>query len=118
MQIYKTFTIDSAHRLTGVPEGHKCGRIHGHTFTIELHVSGDVDPTTGFVIDFAEIAKSFDPIREQLDHTFLNDIEGLDNPTSENIAKWIWVRLKHNLPGLVQIVIKETPNAGCCYQGD
>ena len=118
MEIFKTFTFDSAHKLTGVPEGHKCSRIHGHTFRVDLHVCGDVDSHSGFVIDFAEIAKAFNPILEDLDHTYLNDIEGLENPTSENIARWIWVRLKPNLKGLCRIVIMETPNAGCSYEGD
>lgn len=118
MEISKTFTFDAAHKLTGVPSGHKCGQLHGHTFTVELHVRGDVDQHSGFVIDFADIGKSFGPILDQIDHTYLNDIAGLENPTSENIAKWIWVRLKPNLPGLSRIVIKETPNAGCCYEGD
>lgn len=118
MEISKTFTIDSAHRLTGVPSGHKCGRVHGHTFTIDIYVKGDVDPFTGFVIDFSDIAHAFGPLRDQIDHTYLNEIEGLENPTSENLAQWIWVRLKPNLPTLSRIVIKETPNAGCSYEGD
>lgn len=118
MQIHKTFTFDSAHRLVGVPEGHKCGRVHGHTFHVEIHVGGKVNQATGFVIDFADITQAFSPILNQLDHTYLNDIEGLENPTSENIARWIWVRLKPNLQGLSRIVIRETPNAGCCYEGE
>lgn len=118
MEISKLFTFDSAHKLTGVPSGHKCSNLHGHTFTVEIHVCGDVDRRTGFVIDFADIAQAFGPICDQLDHKYLNDIEGLENPTSENIAKWIWVRLKPNLSDLSRIVIKETPNAGCSYIGD
>jgi len=118
MEISKTFTFDSAHRLTGVPNGHKCGRLHGHTFSVDIHVRGDVDPITGFVLDFADIARAFIPILDQLDHAYLNDIEGLENPTSENIACWIWPKLKSNLPGLSRIVIKETPSAGCCYEGE
>ena len=118
MEISKTFTFDSAHRLTGVPEGHKCGRLHGHTFSIDIHVRGDVDPVTGFVVDFGDIARIFAPILGQLDHVYLNDIEGLENPTSENISRWVWVRLKPNLGGLCRIVVRETPNAGCCYEGE
>lgn len=118
MEICKTFTFDAAHRLTGVPEGHKCGRLHGHTFYLEVHLRGSVDPTTGFVLDFGDITKAIAPLLDQLDHAYLNDINGLENPTSENIARWIWPRLVPSLPGLCRIVIKETPTAGCCYEGD
>lgn len=118
MQIFKSFTIDAAHKLTGVPEGHKCGRVHGHTFTIEIHACGEVDSTTGWVVDFSDVGKIFKPIHDQLDHNYLNDIPGLENPTSENIAKWIWPRLKPSLPQLCRIVIKESPSSACIYDGD
>lgn len=118
MEIFKTFTIDAAHHLPDVPAGHKCGRLHGHTFIIEIHVSGEVGNKSGWVVDFADIAKAFAPLHDQLDHSYFNEIEGLGNPTSENIARWIWVRLKPNLKGLYRIVVKETPNAGCIYEGD
>lgn len=117
MEIYKAFTIEAAHRLPNLPDEHKCSRLHGHSFTIEIHVSGDVDETTGWVIDFADISKTFKPLYESLDHHYLNDIDGLENPTSENLAKWVWQKLKPSLPLLFSVVIKETCTAGCIYTG-
>jgi len=118
MEIYTTFTFDAAHKLPCVPEGHKCGNIHGHTFTAEVHVSGPVESETGWVIDFNDIKKIIKPIEEQLDHKYLNDIIGLENPTSECIAKWIWQRVKPALPALSKIVVKESPKSGAIYSGE
>lgn len=115
MEIYKAFTIEAAHRLPNLPEDHKCRRLHGHSFRIEVHVSGEVDNSTGWVIDFADISLAFKPLFEQLDHHYLNEIEGLENPTSENLAKWIWEKLKPELPLLSSVVIQETCTAGCVY---
>ncbi|MBK7144047.1 MAG: 6-carboxytetrahydropterin synthase QueD [Xanthomonadales bacterium] len=117
MDIFKAFTIESAHRLPNVPAGHKCARLHGHSFRIELHVSGPIDPHFGWVLDFAEIKASFQPLYDQLDHHYLNDIDGLDNPTSENLARWIWTRLKPQLPLLAEVVVHETCTSGCRYRG-
>ncbi len=117
MEIYKAFTIEAAHRLPNLPDDHKCSRLHGHSFTIEIHVFGDVNETTGWVIDFADISRAFKPLFECLDHHYLNDIDGLDNPTSENLAKWVWQKLKSELPLLSAVVIKETCTAGCIYTG-
>ena len=118
MDIYKKFSIEAAHRLPHVPPGHKCARLHGHSFQIEIHVSGPVDPHAGWVMDFADIKTAFKPVFEQLDHHYLNEIPGLENPTSENIACWIWHRLKPDLPLLSHIVIAETCTSGCSYSGD
>jgi len=112
MHIFKIFHIEAAHRLPNVPEGHKCARLHGHSFRIELHVSGEPDPTLGWVMDFADLKALFQPIYEQLDHHYLNDIEGLENPTSENLARWIWRRMKPLVPGLSKVVVHETCTAG------
>jgi len=117
MDIFKIFHIEAAHRLTGVPPGHKCARLHGHSFRIEVHVSGEVDQATGWVMDFADVKVAFAPIFERLDHHYLNDIEGLDNPTSERLAAWIWAQLKPRLPLLSRIVVHETCTAGCAYAG-
>lgn len=117
MEIFKVFTIEAAHRLPRVPEGHKCGRLHGHSFRIQVHVSGPVDPELGWVLDFADVKRAFEPLEEQLDHRYLNEIEGLENPTSENLAGWIWRRLKPSLPELSKIVVEETCTAGCIYAG-
>ena len=118
MKIYKEFTFEAAHRLPNVADGHKCARLHGHSFTAVIHVSGPVDDHLGWVTDFADIREACEPVRLALDHRYLNDIEGLENPTSENIARWIWRRLKASLPGLDEIVIRETCTAGCIYRGD
>jgi len=117
MEIYKQFSIEAAHRLPNVPEGHKCNRLHGHSFQITIHVGGEVDAHSGWVIDFADIKRAFRPLYEQLDHRYLNDIEGLENPTSENLAGWIWQRLKPTLPALCKITIQETCTSGCVYRG-
>ena len=118
MNIYKVFTIDAAHRLPNVPAGHKCGRIHGHTFQVEVHIDGPVGDDSGWVVDFTEIQQAFQPLHDLLDHNYLNDIEGLENPTSEVMAQWIWQRLKTSLPTLCRIVVQESPQSGCIYCGE
>ena len=117
MDVFRVFQIEAAHRLPHVPEGHKCARIHGHSFRIEVHASGEPGETSGWVMDFAELREAFEPLFEQLDHRYLNDIEGLENPTSEHLACWIWQRLLPRLPALSKIVVRETCNAGCVYTG-
>jgi len=118
MDVFRVFQIEAAHKLPHVPAGHKCARIHGHSFRIEIHVSGSVGEHSGWVMDFADLRIAFQPLFERLDHHYLNDIEGLENPTSENLARWIWQRLKGGLPGLSKVVVQETCNAGCIYHGD
>jgi len=118
MDIFKAFTLESAHRLPNVPAGHKCARIHGHSFRVEIHVSGEVDPQVGWVQDFADIKAAFQPLFEQLDHNYLNQIEGLGNPTSENLARWVWDRLKPGLPLLSKVVVHETCTCGAIYTGE
>lgn len=115
--IFKDFQFEAAHRLPHVPAGHKCGRLHGHSFMVRLELTGKIDPQTGWVVDFSDISKAFKPLWQQLDHYYLNDIEGLENPTSEVIARWIWHKMKPILPQLSSIMIKETCNAGCIYRG-
>lgn len=118
MEIFKEFTFESAHRLPHVPEGHKCGRLHGHSFMVTLHVQGEVGEGTGWIIDFGEIKMAFKPVLETLDHNYLNEIEGLENPTSENLARWIWNRVKPRLPLLCRVVVRETCTSGCIYEGE
>ena len=117
MEIYKEFTFEAAHRLPNVSPGHKCGRLHGHSFRVQVHVSGPVDRDTGWVVDFADIKAAFQPLENRLDHNYLNEIEGLENPTSENIAVWLWDRLAPSLLGLSQVVVRETCTTGCVYRG-
>lgn len=118
MDIFKVITFEAAHRLPNVAPGHKCGRLHGHSFRAEIHVSGEVDERFGWVADFADIKEACRPILDQLDHHFLNEIDGLENPTSENIARWMWRRLQSAIPQLSKIVLHETCNAGCVYRGE
>lgn len=117
VEIFKIFTIEAAHRLPHLPEDHKCRRLHGHSFRVEIHVAGEVRPVEGWVLDFADIGRAFQPLYEQLDHRYLNDIPGLENPTSENLARWIWERLQPSL-ALSQVVVRETCTAGCTYRGE
>ena len=118
MRIFKAFTLEAAHRLPNLPCGHKCSRLHGHSYRIEIHVEGQVEAQSGWVTDFAEVKKAFQPIYEQLDHGYLNEIEGLENPTCEVMARWIWKRLKPSLPSLARVAINETATTGCVYEGE
>jgi len=116
--IFKEFTFEAAHRLPHVREGHKCGRLHGHSFRVEIHVSGPIEPESGWLMDFAELKERFEPVHRRLDHNYLNEIEGLENPTSENIARWIWQQLKPTVPQLSQVLVRETCTSGCIYRGE
>lgn len=117
MEVFREFGFEAAHRLPLLPEGHKCSRLHGHSFKVEVHVRGDVDPATGMVVDFAAIKAAFAPLEGRLDHYYLNDVEGLENPTSENLAHWIWDRLEGSLP-LAEVVVRETCTSGVIYRGE
>ena len=117
MDIFKTFRIEAAHRLPNVPAGHKCARLHGHSSAIELQVSGDLGAESGWVMDFADLKQAFQPLYERLDHHYLNEVEGLENPTSERLAVWIWERLKPVLPQLSAVTVHETCTSGCRYTG-
>ncbi len=118
MEIFKEFRIEAAHRLPNVPPGHKCSRLHGHSFRIEVHVSGEAGAESGWIMDFADLSDAFQPLHAQLDHNYLNEIEGLENPTSENLARWTWRRMKPALPLLSKIVVRETCTSGCIYTGE
>ena len=117
MEIFKSFTFEAAHRLPNLAPDHKCARLHGHSFRVEIHVEGEIKQPEDWVMDFADIKEAFAPLRGRLDHRYLNDIDGLANPTSEVIARWIWDRLKPDLPGLCKVVLHETCTAGCVYRG-
>lgn len=117
MDIFRIFTLEVAHRLPNVSAGHKCARVHGHSIRIELHVSGEVDARSGWVMDFADLKAAFQPTFERLDHHYLNEVPGLENPTSENLSRWIWHELKPALPQLSKVVVHETCTSGCVYQG-
>ena len=118
MEIWKQFSFEAAHLLPHLPDDHKCKRLHGHSYRVRIHVEGDLDPDLGWVMDFDDIRTAFEPILAQLDHTYLNDIPGLENPTAENIARWIWTRLAPRLSILSKVEVSETCTAGCVYSGD
>lgn len=117
MEVFKSFSLEAAHRLPNVPHDHPCARVHGHSFVVELWVNGFVGASSGWVVDFADIAEAFRPLNDQLDHQLLNDIDGLSNPTSENLAIWIWERVSTSLKGLSKVVVRETATSGCVYRG-
>ena len=117
MEIFKEFRFEAAHRLPSVPAGHKCGRLHGHSYRVRVYVVGPVDPGSGWIMDFADLSAAWAPVGEALDHYYLNDVEGLSNPTSENLARWIWCRLVGALAGLSAVSVRETCTSGCVYSG-
>ena len=118
LELRKTFQFEAAHLLPNLAESHKCRRLHGHSFQAEIALVGEVDAKLGWVMDYADISAAFKPLWEKLDHRYLNEISGLENPTSENIALWIWNNLKPNLPQLVEVVVAETCTAQCVYRGE
>lgn len=117
MKIGQAFTFEAAHRLPGVPPTHRCFNLHGHTYRVELKLEGPVDGKTGFVADFFDVEAAFAPLLKQLDHCCLNDVKGLENPTAENIAAWIWERSKPSLPQLAAVLVYENPNCWAEYEG-
>jgi 6-pyruvoyltetrahydropterin/6-carboxytetrahydropterin synthase len=118
MEIYKEFSFEAAHLLPNTPDGHKCRRLHGHSYRVEVHVDGPLQKGTEWVCDFNDLRVAWSPLHEQLDHHYLNEVEGLANPTSEVLARWIWRQLKPRLPILSKVIVKETCTSGCIYQGE
>jgi 6-pyruvoyltetrahydropterin/6-carboxytetrahydropterin synthase len=117
MELRKTFQIEAAHRLPNVPTGHKCARLHGHSWRIEVAIEGPIGNDTGWVMDYADLKAAFQPIHDRIDHNYLNEIPGLENPTSERLAVWLWNELKPRLPLLIELVIAETCTSRCVYRG-
>ncbi|MDI4656112.1 6-carboxytetrahydropterin synthase QueD [Xanthobacter autotrophicus] len=117
-RITQGFTFEAAHFLPHVPETHRCRRMHGHSYRVDLTLEGPVDAVTGFVVDFFDVEAAFGPLLKQLDHYCLNDVEGLENPTAEIIAAWIWDRVKPVLPLLSCVRVYETPFSFAEYNGD
>jgi 6-pyruvoyltetrahydropterin/6-carboxytetrahydropterin synthase len=118
MELRKSFQFEAAHLLPHLPKSHKCRRLHGHSFKAEIVVAGECDERLGWLMDYAEISRLFKPLWEKLDHHYLNEIPGLENPTSEIIAVWIWRRLKPKLPQLTEVIVAETCTAKCVYRGE
>ena len=118
MRLFKEFSFEAAHLLPNVPDGHKCARLHGHSFQVRITIDGPVGTSSGWVMDFADIKAAFRPLYDRLDHRYLNEIPGLENPTSEHIARWIWRELIPRLPALVEVEVRETCTTGCAYRGE
>ncbi|MFO1128876.1 MAG: 6-carboxytetrahydropterin synthase QueD [Rhodospirillales bacterium] len=117
MRITQAFRFEAAHRLPGVPATHRCHRLHGHSYRVELTLEGPVDPVSGFVVDFFAVEAAFQPLLARLDHWLLNEVEGLANPTAELIAIWIWERARPALPQLIHVRVFETPDCWADYDG-
>src|SRR5688500_18727011 len=117
VRLSKTFRFEAAHDLPTFPDGHKCRRLHGHSFRFDVVVEGEVVPAKGYLIDYCDIKKAAEPVVRRLDHYYLNEIKGLENPTSENLARWIWAELQPLLPELAAIVVHETCTTTCEYRG-
>ena len=117
IELRKSFQLEAAHLLPNLPLTHKCRRLHGHSFKVDVVVAGECDPKLGWLMDYADISETFKPLWEQLDHRYLNEVPGLENPTSENLAAWIWNRLKPKLPLLTEVSVAETCMSRCVYRG-
>jgi 6-pyruvoyltetrahydropterin/6-carboxytetrahydropterin synthase len=118
VELTKQFRFEAAHRLPQTPEGHKCRRLHGHSFKVTVEVRGEVDEQAGWLVDYADIKQAWKPLHERLDHFYLNEVEGLENPTSEMLARWIWQRLEQSLEHLSAITVHETCTSACTYRGE
>ena len=118
VELVKEYRFEAAHRLPEVPAGHKCARLHGHSFKFEVHIAGPVDERTGWFIDYGDVDGVVMPLVSRLDHYYLNEIDGLGNPTSEVLARWLWNQMRPRLPQLVAITLYETCDARCIYRGD
>jgi queuosine biosynthesis protein QueD len=119
VELTRSYTFEAAHRLPMVPADHKCARMHGHSFRVEVEVAGQVDPRMGWLVDYADITAVVEPLlMSELDHRTLNDVAGLENPTSENLCRWLWQRLQPRIAGLSAVTVHETCAARCTYRGD
>ena len=117
MEIFWEFKFEAAHRLPNVPTEHKCSRLHGHSYQVQVHVKGPIEAQSGWVVDFGNIKDACKPVIAQLDHYYLNEITGLENPTSERLAAWIWNELASSLPMMSAVQVRETCTSGCVYRG-
>jgi 6-pyruvoyltetrahydropterin/6-carboxytetrahydropterin synthase len=118
VRLIQEFRFEAAHRLPKVPDGHKCARLHGHSFKVEIVIKGPTNPETGWLIDFGDLFDLWAPVHDALDHRYLNEVAGLENPTSENLSRWIWNKLAPTLPYLDQVTLFETCDARCEYRGE
>ncbi|MCA9273808.1 MAG: 6-carboxytetrahydropterin synthase QueD [Phycisphaerales bacterium] len=119
MEIFRDFTFDAAHAISGLPDGHKCKNLHGHTYRLTVYLTGGLDPKIGWILDFAELKQIvWSNALDHLDHKNINEIAAIGSPTCERITVWIWNRLKPHLPGMTRITLREGENSGCTYAGE
>lgn len=116
-ELLRRYRFEAAHRLPAVRDEHPCARLHGHTYDVEVRVRGDVGASSGWVVDFADIDLACRTAIDALDHRLLNDVDGLENPTSGHVARWLWQRVAPGLPGLHSVAVAENPDAICTYWG-
>jgi len=116
VRLIKTFTFEAAHYLPSFPDGHKCRRMHGHSFKVDVIVEGEIPDGQHHLVDYGDIKRAIEPVRSRLDHYCLNEIDGLEHPTSERLAKWLWERLLPNLPLLSEVHVHETCESRCEYR--
>ena len=114
-ELKQQFQIDSARQLKGLPPEHPCSRLHGHTFKITLTLVGELHPEIGWVRDYHEISKTMEPLIKMLDHRILNEVEGLENPTSEHLCIWLYKKAHKLIPELTRVTVSETPPTECSY---
>jgi len=117
VELVRSFSFDAAHSLSGVPEDHKCGRMHGHGYRVDVHLVGNVDPVEGWLMDYDQLKRVVQPVIDSLDHMHLNEIPGLENPTSEMLARYIWDRVVSSLPELSAVTVWESDKSRCIYRG-
>lgn len=117
-QLSRDYHFEAAHRLPRVPATHKCSRVHGHSYHVTITLSGSIDSDMGWLVDFSDIDRVIDPVIARLDHMLLNEIPGLENPTSELLAVWLWREIQPRLAGLTEVMVAETPTSRCVYRGD
>lgn len=118
VEVFREFRFEAAHSLPQMPEAHKDRRVHGHSYRVRVSARGPVDERTGYVLDFATLKAEFAPIDMRLDHHYLNDVAGLENPTSEVLAVWVWNQLAGKIPGLASVEVQENSSSGCVYRGE
>ena len=111
MELQKTWHFEAARRLTGLPPEHRCARMHGSSFVVEVTVRAPLDPKTGWCVDFDDMETAWRPLWSQLDHTLLNEVPGLENPTTEHVALWLLDRLHFDGAEIVKVTVAELPTA-------
>ena len=117
MDLFFRFDFAAARYLPNLSASHRCHRLHGHTFHVELTIRGEVGRDTGWIVDFDDVDRIIGELKDDLDHRQLNDIPGLENPTTERVAEWLWARIVARFAGLYRVTVQEHPSRGVSYYG-